>query len=254
MNKKVPKHKKNQKKRAIWRLLDCYFAKKCTDGFSIIEVLVVLSIIGVVSTLGAVGFQSSQMKARDSQRKSDLQTIRTALENYYNDEGCYPQDASFAQACGQPFQTYLSSMPCDPVSKEPYLYVPLDNACQGYRMFGQLDQTSDPAIEDLGCDGETGCGYGQSYNYGIAAGVPVFDPNGPGEVAQSTPTPTPIPGGGTPTPAPSSPTVIYVYACDSGGVCNQYEEGHPYLINCPVTFEQPNCNAECGNVALRCDG
>lgn len=235
-----------------------YINRKKKNGFTMIEMLVVLTILGSATTFGVMSVQSSLTKSRDAQRKSDLETIKVALENYYNDNRCYPQDAAFLQSCDQPFATYIPSVPCDPITREPYHYVPLSNACLGYRLHAGLENSDDPSIAALGCDTETGCGYGLGLNYGIAVGATVFDPDG---VVAPLPSPSPSPTSSpvatpTPSPAPTPPPTgpVYVYACDSGGVCNQFEEGHPYLFNCPVTFPQSNCNNECGNPAFRCEG
>lgn len=60
-------------------------------GFTLIELLVVIAIIGILSAIGLVALTGAQGKARDSQRKTDLATIRTALQLYYDDAGnTYP--------------------------------------------------------------------------------------------------------------------------------------------------------------------
>lgn len=59
-------------------------------GFTMIELLVVISIIGILAALALVSFTSSQKQARDSQRKSDLRQYSTALEGFgNNNNGLY---------------------------------------------------------------------------------------------------------------------------------------------------------------------
>ena len=67
-----------------------------------IELLVVIVILGILSVIGLGSFSSSQMKARDSKRKTDLRAISDALEVYYNDFGNYPlaDGTGFMQGCG----------------------------------------------------------------------------------------------------------------------------------------------------------
>jgi prepilin-type N-terminal cleavage/methylation domain-containing protein len=227
-----------------------YFKKKRKNGFTMIELLVVIVIVGLASTAGVVGFQASQQKSRDATRKGDLQKIKVAFEDYYNDNNCYPPSTALDLCGGTSLAPYLPTIPCDPMTQTPYLYVPLASACSGYRVHAALENESDPAIAGNECDTEQGCGYGEEYNYGIAAGTTVFDPDGE-PIVQPSPVSSPITTS-SPVPSPSSSEPIYVYACDSAGTCNQFEEGHPALVNCPVTFPQSNCNAECGNPALRC--
>lgn len=243
-----------------------YIQSKKKQGFGMIELLIVATIVSSFSAAGIVTFQSSQQRSRDSQRKADLELIATAYEEYYNDTGCYPTDSTYTDACGEPFRTYLRSMPCDPKTGEPYLYEPLENACAGYRLLAALENTSDPAIGRVGCDTEEGCGYGPLYTYGVGVGTIVYNADGPGAPAttEATPSPTPSPTASaspTPTPTPTAePTPLptappppqYEYACDSAGICNQFDFGNPILFNCPVTYSTANCDDQCHIPALRC--
>lgn len=72
-------------------------------GFTLVELLVVISIIGVLASLVLVSFTGSQKQARDTQRKSDLKQYQTSLENFANiNGGLYPSrpDASGVSASG----------------------------------------------------------------------------------------------------------------------------------------------------------
>lgn len=59
-------------------------------GFTLIELLVVIAIIGILTGIGITSFSSAQIKSRDTSRKSDLNTIRLTLEQYFNKNGTYP--------------------------------------------------------------------------------------------------------------------------------------------------------------------
>jgi prepilin-type N-terminal cleavage/methylation domain-containing protein len=52
-------------------------------GFTIVEMIVVITIIGILLILGVVNMTSTQANARNSERKSDIETIATALESVY---------------------------------------------------------------------------------------------------------------------------------------------------------------------------
>ncbi len=61
-------------------------------GFTIIEILVVISIIGFLSSIILVSLQEARTKTRDTIRLSNMQQILLALKMYYNDNGAYPEN------------------------------------------------------------------------------------------------------------------------------------------------------------------
>lgn len=62
-------------------------------GFTLIELLVVIAIIGLLSTMAIVGLNSSRLKARDAERRFDLNQMTKALMLYWEDNGVYPTTA-----------------------------------------------------------------------------------------------------------------------------------------------------------------
>jgi prepilin-type N-terminal cleavage/methylation domain-containing protein len=93
-------------------------------GFTLIELLVVIAIIGLLASIISVSLQSARAKGRDGKRVSDIRTLQLSLEEYYNDNGQYPNTlASLAP-------TYLPNIPCDPNSNAscsiPYKYTAYD--------------------------------------------------------------------------------------------------------------------------------
>jgi len=84
-------------------------------GFTLIELLVVIAIIGVLTALVLSNFNSARDRARDAQRKSDLDQIKKALMMYYNDNycdnnPCYPGNNADAEivACANPPTTTIA--------------------------------------------------------------------------------------------------------------------------------------------------
>ena len=69
--------------------------EKQNKGFTLVELLVVISLIGILSTLVIANLNSARERARDAQRKSDLRNIQTALRLYYNDNAGYPASSSY---------------------------------------------------------------------------------------------------------------------------------------------------------------
>lgn len=75
-------------------------------GFSMIELIVVVTIIAVLTTIGVVVYTSAQRRARDGKRRADLEQIRSALVLYRTDNGTYPTSINWSNM--SPITTYLS--------------------------------------------------------------------------------------------------------------------------------------------------
>ncbi len=65
------------------------------DGFSMIELLVVVTIIIVITTVGLVSYTSANQNSRNAKRKADAASIRNALVLYRAENGQYPDTNDF---------------------------------------------------------------------------------------------------------------------------------------------------------------
>lgn len=63
-------------------------------GFTIVELLIVIVVIGILAALVLNTFSGVQRRARDTERQTDINSIATQLEVYYTDNGKYPTVAN----------------------------------------------------------------------------------------------------------------------------------------------------------------
>jgi len=63
---------------------------KKQQGFTIIELLIVIVVIGILAALVLNAFGNIQERARDTERRSDINGLHAQLELFYQDTGAYP--------------------------------------------------------------------------------------------------------------------------------------------------------------------
>lgn len=90
--------------------------KKQGQGFTIVELLIVIVVIGLLAALVIVQFTNVQARARDSERKSDIRALQSKVAEYYALEGNYPVALSDiaslpADACKAPGGTGTCAAP-----------------------------------------------------------------------------------------------------------------------------------------------
>lgn len=101
-------------------------------GFTLVELLVVIAVIGLIASVVVVSLGTVREKARDTRRKEDLDALRKALEIYYAEEEKYPTtngawtilngvDDSLTKVL---VPKYIEAMPKDPkgTNQLPYVY------------------------------------------------------------------------------------------------------------------------------------
>lgn len=64
--------------------------KKRNQGFTIVELLIVIVVIGILALLVITTYSGIQAKARNSKRQTDIQSLQTQLEAFFSQNGYYP--------------------------------------------------------------------------------------------------------------------------------------------------------------------
>jgi len=126
-----------------------------TPAFTLFELLVSISIIGILMAVVIVAFGPAQKSARDKRRQSDLEKIRMALEMYKMEKGSYPDSYPTLMP------NYLLTWPVGPKgSEDVYCYKPVGGDTGPYfkyEMYANLE-ISDPGT--LVCSDK-------NYNYSV---------------------------------------------------------------------------------------
>lgn len=148
-------------------------------GFTFIELMLVIAILGVLLTLVSGNFLSSLKKGRDAKRKADLEQIQRAVEIYYDDNRAYPLTSSInfsgGQLChpsGCATKVYMQKIPNDPKSTGGYTYRYCTNATNSqYQLYALFENSNDPKIITVNplstCT--TNCYSSGNCNYGISS-------------------------------------------------------------------------------------
>ncbi len=68
--------------------------RKKESGFTIVELLIVIVVIGILAALVVTTFSGIQRKARDSERQTDINAIHSQVEAYHAQNGKYPTNAN----------------------------------------------------------------------------------------------------------------------------------------------------------------
>ncbi|MCK9427014.1 MAG: type II secretion system GspH family protein [Ignavibacteriaceae bacterium] len=219
-------------------------------GLSLIEILVIVTVIGAFLLLILPPIVGQLQKARDGKRKIDINLIQKGLEEYYDSTNCYPERLP---ECGNVFSirstSILAGIPCDPKNNSFYPYITTGENCSPYfKLYAKLERTEDPNIYMSGC--ENGCGPNCAYNFGVSSSNVTLDYC----EAPITPSPTAVPP--SPTSLTPSPTPIqYVCGPAAGpnpeGQCESYVI--PTLSECPKIYpDDSTCQYECYIKANRC--
>lgn len=116
-------------------------------AFTLIEIIIVISVIGILTTLTIFGINIVRARARDSARVADLNRVKGALLQYFIVEKNYPlcSSANYYICYGQIADSfngrYLNPLPTDPVNKAPHSYAyNVDNPSETFALWVKLEK------------------------------------------------------------------------------------------------------------------
>jgi general secretion pathway protein G len=81
-------------------------------GFTLVELLVVISLISILAAMGLVQYKNSITRTKEATLKTDLFRMRDAIDQYYADKTKYPSSLDSLVSEG-----YLRKIPEDPITK-----------------------------------------------------------------------------------------------------------------------------------------
>ena len=110
-------------------------------GFTVIELLVVLAVMGLLLAIAAPRYAQHVDTAREVALRQDLAAMRDAIDKYKSDQGTYP--ASLADLATR---HYLRSVPVDPITQR----------ADSWRVDGAPGATTNAGVVDVhsGADGQ----------------------------------------------------------------------------------------------------
>lgn len=122
-------------------------------GYTLIELLIVIAIIGILTAVLTTNLQAVRARARDARRKQDLNLVQQALRLYYNDAQSFPTTAQLTPRWGNSLTnaggtiTYAPLLPLDPsdTSTTNITYTYVSNGTT-YTLSATLENASDPDL------------------------------------------------------------------------------------------------------------
>jgi general secretion pathway protein G len=138
--------------------MDTYISSR--QGFTIVELLIVIVVVAVLATVSVGAFSGTQQRARDAQRVQDMQTLVKALELYKIQTGAYPPVHPTNQISGWEVSSmnpgqFLSALKTSGVLSS----VPVDPVNNGTTVHGMLYRYALYSAGSNGCPSSRGAFY-----------------------------------------------------------------------------------------------
>ncbi|MEO7793979.1 MAG: type II secretion system protein [Thermoanaerobaculia bacterium] len=111
-------------------------------GFTLLELIIVIAIIGILATIAMPALKDMPRRANEAVLKTNLRSIRDLIDQYYGDQGHYPESLEVLVEKG-----YVRQVPYDPLTKSASAWV---------LVFDEPDALDVAAETDLPEGGEPG--------------------------------------------------------------------------------------------------
>jgi general secretion pathway protein G len=135
------------------KLIPSRTARPAEQGFTLLELMIVMVVIGILAAIAIPSYTSSVRNAKEAVLREDLHTMRAAIDSYTVDKQKAPQSLDDLVQSG-----YLKVMPVDPFTNRSDTWIP----AQADTLMS-LDQTQ-AGIDDVHSGAQMTASDGTSYN------------------------------------------------------------------------------------------
>ena len=117
--------------------------RRSQGGFSLIELLVVVTIIGILAAAAMVNVRNAIRKAQETALKDNLFSMRKAIDNFYADKQRYPNDLE------ELVPNYIRNIPPDPILKQADWDIIMDDPTNEESADPDPENVAQPGVIDV---------------------------------------------------------------------------------------------------------
>lgn len=114
------------------------------SGFTLLELIIVVSLIGILAAIVLPNLIDKPTRAKEAVLKTNLRTLRDALDQFYADKGKYPGELQELVDAN-----YLRSMPLDPITGSEETWVAVYEEFDDEELDDYYEEESEPGIVDV---------------------------------------------------------------------------------------------------------